>query len=489
MRTSSNRHSPQQIRSATDTGGVTRRQAVTHLGALLSLPIFAGLAAGRAARPSPGRVPGFLTAVRAGDTSAVRAQLEDDIALARATDDQGRSAYVLAYVHGHVETADVIRAAGLDLDIVEAVLAEDWERMESLGKGDPGLMNRLHPIGGTPLYAGALVGSNSLWRLRMLGCDPEARPEGGTGYTAARGALTASHAAWARIALTDLCGNGSDVNAPQQGGSSVLHGAVMRRDETLVTLAIRKGADVSAKDDEGRTAAALASELGWEFGVKLLANHASLPRDNRGSRFLLDANREPIVRPDLSDIPQATQSEVTSNSHFNLAKVRQFVASDKRLVYSISSDDELAIEASAHIGNRPIMQFHLDQGAPLSLPTAVSMGDIESVKFWLNRDQTLVHERGAHDFPIMFYAALGGGSVEMAEVLLSYGASVNQESKGTTVLHWCARRKDHDLAKWLVENGADPEAVSYSMERDGQTPLQLAMAAGDTKMVGILKDA
>jgi len=467
---------------------LSRRQAISSLGALLSLPCLSSFTAGSAGFGllDPGA---FLSAVRRGELESVRRMLAQDAGLAHARDDDGRSAFVLAYVHGHEDVAGLLLETGLELDLVEAVLAQDWTRFEALGQAHPELLNRAHPVGGTPMYAAALAGSLGFWRLRSLGCRRDVRPEGGTGFTAARGAMESARGAWARIALADLCGNGCDVNAQQRGGSSVLHGAVLRRDETLVRLAIRKGADVDAVDEAGRTAQALAREIGWEAGVKLLTSHEQLPRDYRASRFALDANHEPILRPDLSDVPQELQNQVTGSSHGNLARVRELVSSDDRLVFSISTDDELAIEACAHTGARPVIRYHLDQGAPLSLPTAVSLGDLDAVAYWLEQDPLLVNERGAHDFPVLWYAGLGGGSVEMAELLLHFDVPVDQESVGTTALHLCARRGHRDLARFLIENDADVEAVGYKWSRDGQTPLQVAVSEGNTTMVALLKDA
>jgi ankyrin repeat protein len=279
------------------------------------------------------------------------------------------------------------------------------------------------------------------------------------------------------------------VNAAQPEGSSVLHAAVERRDELLVRLAVRKGADVTAVDAAGRTPRGLAAELGWSPGVALLDGHADLPRDDRSSRFALDANREPVRRADLSDVPQERQSAVTGNSHFNLPKVKELLGADPRLTFSISTDDELAIEACAHIGSRDIIRLHLDHGAPLSLPTAVSLGDLVSVAFWLEREPGLVHERGAHDFPVMWYALLGGGGVEMAELLVHFDVPVDQESMGTTTLHWCARRDDADLARWLLEHGADAEAHGLAWTREPETPLQVARREGSERVAGVLRAA
>ncbi len=431
----------------------------------------------------------FLDAVRAGDLERVQTELAYDPALARLTDERGRSAFVLAQLAGHRAVASALAQTGLELDLVEVAMAEDWNRFDALSAATPERLAEAHPVGGTPLHAAALVGSTGLWRLRSAGCESDARPQGGNGYTAARTALEALRESWAVIGLTDLCSNGANINASQAAGSSVLHGAVLRKSEALLRLAIRKGSEVSARNAKGQTAEDLARELGWAAGAELLKNHKSLPRDNRSSRFAVDANLDPIVRPDMQGLARKLQSEVTSASHFNLAKVKEFVASDERLVFSISTDDELAIEACAHIGSTDVMQLHLDHGAPYSLPTAVSMGDASMVKYWLDRDGSLVRERGAHDYPLMWYTVNRNGSLEIAELLLERGADVDQESMGTTALHWSVKRPRPDRVAWFLEHGADPEAVAFNWDRDGTTPLQLAEAAGSADIVRQLKAA
>ncbi|HEX6811164.1 MAG TPA: ankyrin repeat domain-containing protein [Planctomycetota bacterium] len=477
---------------------LTRRRILS-LGAAAAaataIPVRANTVAraGTAARAAPALRPGsdaeaFLRAVEAGDLGEVRRWLGLDQALAAARNPHGRSAFVLAHLAGRTAIADELRPR-IELDIVEATLAEDWARVGSLAKAHPEQCNLLHPIGGTPLYAGALAGTRDLSRLRSAGCLPDAAPAGGSGFTPARAAMQCRTITGARCAATDLLGNGAAVNASQHGGDSVLHGAVRRRSELLVRLAIRKGADPAARDRDGRTAQDLAEHLDWAAGVRLLAEHATLPRDHRASRRLFDANRQPIVRPDLSAVPQSKQNEVTGSSHAKLDRVRELVAADRRLAFSVSTDDEIAIEACAHTGNRPIIRFHLDHGAPLSLPTAVALGDHDTIRFLLNRDPLLIHERGAHDFPVMWYVALGGCAPDTAELLHRHGASPDQESVGFTALHWCARSGERDLAAWLIEKGADVEALGFKFDRDGQTPLQLARAGEHREIAGLLEKA
>lgn len=465
----------------------TRRATLLALSALL-------VSGPRAAHPrrrvrADDSLEVFLEAVRRGDLEAVRTHLARAPELAHATDAHGLSAYLHAQLAGQGEVARLLAASGLAFDAVESVFAEDWKRFEALVQADPGLCRALHPIGGTPLYGAALSDTLDFYRLRSAGCRPDEAPAGGTGFTPARGAMEHRTLLGARIAATDLLGNGADVNAPQRGGDSVLHGAVRRQSEELLRLAIRKGADVTARDAQGRTARALAAELGWEAGVKRLDAHAEIPRDCRRSRFAFDAGGTPIERPDLSDVPRELQSRVTGDSHGRIDAVRERVDADPRLAFSISGDDELAIEASAHVGHRELMRYHLEQGAPLSLPTAVSLGDLEAIERLLAWEPRLVHERGAHDFPLLHFVALGGGGPAVAERLVAHGATLDQESQGVTALHLCARTDDVELARWLIERGCALDPVGHKWRRAGETPLALARREGRARVIALLAEA
>lgn len=418
----------------------------------------------------------FLALVKRGDSAGVSAMLDRDARLARATDTAGRSAFVWAHVSGFPAIAALLTARGLELDLVESVLAEDWPRVEALAAANPAQIGAAHPIGGTPLFASALCGGGEQFRLRSLGCDSDARPTGGRGVTPARAAMDCVDPIGAWLAAMDILSNGGHVNAPQAGGDSVLHGAVGAKDARLVRLALRKGADVDARDERGRSARDLALELGWQAGAELLRDHASIPRDHRASQFAFNQSRERFLLQIIEDVPAKVQSQITGLSHFNRERVAELLRESPRLIHAISSDAELAIEACGHTGVREIIQLHLDHGAPLSLPNAISLGDLDHARWLLDLDPRLIHERGPHDFPVMWYPAIGKGSVAAAELLLERGADLEQESCGETALHWAAMRDHSELIRYLVSRGADLQAVGYRQERSGLTPLGLAIA-------------
>lgn len=205
----------------------------------------------------------FLQAVRNGDLATVERMLDHDAALARASDDSGRSAFIIAHLSRQQPVATLLRERGLELDIVEAVIAADWDRVEVLANANPAIMNTAHPIGGNPLYASALTGGDEQYRIRALGADSDGRPGGGSGFTPARAAMNCADPLGAWLAGIDILSNGGSANAPQARGDSVLHGAVRAKDVRLVRTVIRKGGDVHAVDDDGRTPRQLAEYLDW----------------------------------------------------------------------------------------------------------------------------------------------------------------------------------------------------------------------------------
>lgn len=390
-------------------------------------------------------VASFLAAVSTGQLDEVRARLSADASLAAAVDDAGRSALVLALVAQHVAVGEALRSAGAPVGLVEAAMLEDWERATELANADRGQLNALHPVGGSVLYAVARAGHGDFYQLQDLAADPDANPAGPRGVTPAYGALECPSASDALRSLAGLLSNGAHVNTPQRGGDSLLHAAARRGDPALVAYLLRRGADRRALDEQGRSPLALAQAHGHDAAAALLSNPASVPRDDMTTRYAFDASGAPVVWPDLSDLTAEQQGAVTGPSHFNLEGVKAALAGEPRRSFSRSTQTELAVEACGHTGNRPIMRLHLDHGVPQSLCTSLSLGHLDRARALLAGHPNAIRERGPHDFAPLWYASIGGGSVEAAELLLDAGAPVDQESLGTTALHWAARRGQLEL--------------------------------------------
>jgi ankyrin repeat protein len=245
---------------------------------------------------------------------------------------------------------------------------------------------------------------------------------------------------------------------------------------------------VRALDHRGTSALQLAERHGHEEAAGLLRHPGRVPHDDMTLRYAYDASGAPVAWPDLSDLSLADMQAVTGPSHRDFDTVRERVGDDSRRSFARSSQDELAIEAAAHTGAAEIARYHLDHGVPQSLVTSISIGDLDRARRLLAIHPNAIHERGPHDFAPMFYPAIAGGSVEAAELLLDAGCDVDQESQGTTGLHWAAAQGHLDLARLLVERGATIDAIGYNVDREGRTPLQSAQASGRDAMVRLLRD-
>jgi ankyrin repeat protein len=394
----------------------------------------------------------------------------------------------VAFLHGHEPVARLLLEQGFEPDLVEAAMIPDWPRVEALLDAAPALVNAPHPAGGTALWAAARMGRSGFWRLQSRGADPDARPLGRRGQTPAGGALSCPDPNRAHRAAIELLSNAGSPHARQPHGDTLLHLAGRRGDEYLVRYLLRRGAEPSAHNERGETPLDVARASGHDVVAATLRAEATIPRDHLRLRYAYDASGGAVDFLELWDVPKALQGQVTGSSHNEAERVQRFLEDDARLVFSISSQDELAVEACGHTGNHEIMRMHLDRGAPQSLATSLSLGDLARAKELLAEDPLVIHERGPHDFPMMWYASIGGGGVEAAELLLAHGADVDQETLHTTALHRAARSGQTELACFLVERGADVRARGQLPWAQGLTPAETARLGGSEATARALEE-
>lgn len=432
----------------------------------------------------------FLRAVRTGDAAQVRAMLARDGSLVYSRDAEGRSAYVLAHLYQHPAVAQALLEQGFLMDAVEAVLARDWERVDVLGAQAPGVFNADHPIGGNAVYAAAIAGLGSdVWRVLQYGSDPNANSRGRNGESAVFAAMGFADATRALDTAASLLGNGGTPDGVHRDGATVLHAAAATGRPELVRLVLRKGGDPESMDDAGRTPRDVARSLGFAEVERLLRDHERVHRDHRTSRFAYTADGSEYRAGDLSGYDAVLRNRMVGVSHFDLEAATAIADRYPALATSISYSDEAAVEAAAHTGRREVVQALLDRGAPYSLPTAGTLDDIEWARTLLDEDPLRVHERGAHDFAVMWYPAIGGGSVAMAALLLEYGADLEQESVGTTGLHFAVRGGREELVQFLLERGSDPDSLGRKFDANGQTPLDLADLGDHPRITEMLEAA
>jgi ankyrin repeat protein len=430
----------------------------------------------------------FLAAVAAGELERVRALLAQDPGLVSALGADRRSAFALALLNRHHEVASLLLEKGYEPDLHESALALDWERLETLASPAPALVNGDHPVGGTAMYAAAVGGAgNQMWRVYQYGGDPNLIPPASLGVSPLRAGLDHPDLATAEMTASSLLGNGADPNPPSRDGSSPLHAAAARGSRDLVEMLIRKGAVVAARDGAGRTALEVAAAQGHERVAELLRREGEIPRDHSTSRRAYDAAGNPYTAPDLGAFAVVARSQVVGLAHTDFDEVQRRLELHPELAHAVATTTEAAVEASAHMGRRDLVDYLLDKGAPYSLLTAVMKGDTQAAARLLAEDPLRIHERGPHDFALLWYPIIGRCGTDMAELLLYHGAEVEQQHYlGTTALHFAALGGDIEMAALMIEHGADVNRVGRKFSPEGQTPLALARQRGRDEVAELL---
>lgn len=167
-----------------------------------------------------------------------------------------------ALYEGKTEEAQAIAGARSDLDVFEAAAIGDVERLRALLDADASLVNQWSEDGFTPLHFAAFFGHPPAAKLLAeRGADLEARSTNEQFAFDAR-PLHSAAAAGRRDVCEVLLDAGADVNAVQHGGYTALLDAAANGNEALVELLLARGADRTARLDDGRGGAELAEAAG-----------------------------------------------------------------------------------------------------------------------------------------------------------------------------------------------------------------------------------
>ena len=165
-------------------------------------------------------------------------------------------------------------------------------------------------------------------------------------------------------------------------------------------------------------------------------------------------------------------------AHGNLEVVKQLLAEEPRLLNEKYEEfDETALEAASHVGNRPIAEFLLAQGAPMNIYTAAMFGQTETVAQFLDETPELVNGNGVHGISLLYHAALSG-NIELVEMLVARG---NTQSPDQPLLA-AAGYGRIPMAKWLLARGADKSATNFQ----NKTALDIAKLLEDEKLIVLL---
>ena len=111
--------------------------------------------------------------------------------------------------------------------------------------------------------------------------------------------------------------------------------------------------------------------------------------------------------------------EIVTVAHGNLARVKELVTARPALARASwdwgYGDWETPIDAASHVGNRPIAELLIANGARPTVFTAVMMGQLALVKGLIEASPGLQRTRGPHGLTFVAHARAGGAAA--ADVL------------------------------------------------------------------------
>lgn len=171
-------------------------------------------------------------------------------------------------------------------------------------------------------------------------------------------------------------------------------------------------------------------------------------------------------------------------AHGDLDKVKELVAEYPDLIDAPHEwrpgMTESPLEAAAHTGGRKIAEFLLENGANPIIVAAAMLGDENSFEQLLAENPERIREKGAHNFSLIFHAALGG-NLNIAERIYH---EVADEGIDTALLA-SVMAGQVEMAKWLITKAVPLDKTDFR----GRTALEYAVELNHAEMIAILQDA
>jgi uncharacterized protein len=151
---------------------------------------------------------------------------------------------------------------------------------------------------------------------------------------------------------------------------------------------------------------------------------------------------------------------------------------------SAKSNNVSAVLTALYNGQNDVARLLVELGAPLDLHDACATGDLDRVRRMLAEDPSLLDQRSADGFPPLGLAIFFR-QPDVAKFLIERGADVNavaENAQRVAPVHAAAAVRDHQSMRMLLERGADPNAK----QQMDVTPLHGAASRGDIDMAKLL---
>ena len=269
-----------------------------------------------------------------------------------------------------------------------------------------------------------------------------------------------------REAVRSLLNGRADVNASEPDGTTALHWAVHKHDLESADLLIRAGANVNAANDYGVTALSIACSNGNSgIAVRLLDGRAN-------PNAALWTGETPLMTCSRTGSVDAVKALLGRGADVNAKESQK---EQTALMWAAANKHpeivRALIEGGADIRARSnVVTLSEPFVAPCTLDDPCLTSRTEGTTY----PSTVYFPKTAGGFTPLLFAAQQGDT-ESARLLLAAGADVNESTpEEGAALVIASASGNEEFGIFLLENGADPNAK----DSFGITPLHYALHAG-----------
>jgi ankyrin repeat protein len=387
---------------------------------------------------------------------------------------------------------DLYRGANVEIDLLTAILLDDVDTVERILLKSPGLADDFQQE--SPLRVAASVGRLEICRLLLSQYKVDVDDfERGVGYPIIKGALASPEI------VKLLIEKGADLKTPitWQGGrtgiwivgddATALHYAAAHGVPETIKLLIDHGVDIFATAHDAihreskQTALEVAAAFGKAENARAIIEHP---------RF---AEVDPTVRQKILDASLASAASSYFGRGPSQPELVELLLDHGAKGEGVIQTAVLAIHPNSRKANevaRQVVSMLAKYGVPIDLYSAVAIGDEELVRKLLREDATLANARAVDGYPALHFAVDMNYS-EIVVALIEAGVDLDirnhskqRGGKGGTVLHTAAFWRREEIARKLIDSGADVNAVA----ENESTPLHDAARMGSLGVARLLLD-
>ncbi len=264
-------------------------------------------------------------------------------------------------------------------------------------------------------------------------------------------------------AVRSLVEQGADVTVTAPDGATALHWASYWDDVEAAEFLIGAGADLNAVNDLGAAPLWVASLNGSAPMVRALLGAGADPN------AALLSGEAPVMTGARSGNPGVVEQLLAAGADPNVTATRGQTALMWAVAQQHSDVVGVLLEYGADIHARsdtwtqmmavpphsaPANQQAVPHGGNTALTFAGRVGDLASARMLVNAGADL-DDADARGVSVTVLAAHSGFS-DLVEFALDEGADPDAAEAGFSAIHVAIMRRDVDLGRLLLENGADP---------------------------------